>query len=120
LTVDPLTEAPFTELLDALWAADVESSMDPAALNLPGAWLALDQFRGVNAAGNLRLECRLFLISPDTDPLRAIGHLGALHAKVLQVLTPDGPVVSQGVVMPGDPTPLPALSVPVHLYTNGA
>jgi hypothetical protein len=36
---------------------------------------------------------------------------------VATVLTPDGPVVSQGVVMPGDPTPLPALSVPVFLYT---
>ena len=118
--MDTLTEAPFTDLLEALAAADVQASMDPADLNLPGAWLALDQFRGVNVAGQLRMECRLFLISPEIDPLRAIGHLGELHAKVLTVLTPDGPVVSQGVVMPGAPTPLPALSVPVYLYTNGA
>lgn len=118
--MDPLTEAPFTELLDLLAAADVAASMDPATLNLPGAWLALDTVAAATMAGQLRLECRLFLVSPDTDPRRAIGHLGTLHAKVLQVLTPDGPVVTQGVVMPGDPTPLPALSVPVHLFTNGA
>lgn len=117
--MDPLTEAPFTELVAALAAADVSASMDPATLNLPGAWLALDTVAVANLAGRLRLECRLFLISPDTDPQRAIGHLGELHAKVLTVLAPDGPVVTQGVVMPGDPTPLPALSVPVHLFTNG-
>lgn len=118
--MDALTPAPFAELLTALQAAELEASMDPADLNLPGCWLALDQFRGVNVQGNLRLECRLFLIAGDRDPLRAIEALGELHTKMLQVLTPDGPVVSQGVVMPGDPTPLPALSVPVYLYTTGA
>lgn len=112
-----LTTAPLTELLELLAAADVQASMDPAELNLPAAWLAVDAIRPVNLAMGLRLECRLFLISPDTDPLRAMEHLGTLYNKVLGVLQPDGPVVSQGVVMPGDPTPLPALSVPVYLHT---
>lgn len=112
-----LTTAPFTELLEALDAAGVQASMDPAELNLPAAWLALDQVRRANVAGGLRLECRLFLISPDTDALRAVEKLGELYDKATTVVTPDGPVVSQGVVMPGDPTPLPALAVPVYLYT---
>lgn len=112
-----LTEAPFTQLLELLEAADVQADMDPAKLNLPGAWLALDEVRTANLAGKLQLRCRLFLISPDTDPRRAVGHLGELLTKVTTVLKPDGPVVTQGVVMPGDPTPLPALSVPVYLYT---
>src|SRR5688500_4353577 len=105
-----LNDAPITELLQLLKDADVQASMDPAELNLPAAWLALDSIRPVNVAMSWRLECRLFLISPDTDPLRALGHLADLYNKVVPgVLSPDGPVVSQGVVMPGDPTPLPAL-----------
>lgn len=115
-----LTTAPFVELLDLLATADVQASMDPAALNLPAAWLAFDGVAPANVAGRLELRCRLFLISPDTDPLRATEQLGALWDKVATVLSPDGPVVTQGVVMPGDPTPLPALSVPVNLYTTGS
>jgi hypothetical protein len=113
----PLTTAPFTELIDALGTAGVQTSMDPSELNLPGAWLALDQVRRAVVGGGLRLDCRLFLISPDTDPLRAVELLGELYDLAATVLSPDGPVLSQGVVMPGDPTPLPALSVPVFLYT---
>ena len=111
--------APLTELLELLGSVDVQASMDPAELNLPAAWLALDEVRTANVRGSLELRCRLFLISPDTDPLRAVGLLGDLRDKVTTVLSPDGPVVAQGVVMPGDPTPLPALSVPVYLYTTG-
>lgn len=111
--------APMAELVDMLGAADVQSSVDPATLNLPGAWLALDEVRPANLAGHHQLRCRLFLICPDTDPMRAGELLGELLTKVTTVLSPDGPVVTQGVVMPGDPTPLPALSVPVFLYTTG-
>lgn len=113
----PMTTAPFTELIDALAEAEVVASLDPATLNLPGAWIALDQLRPVNVAGGLRLQCQVVLICGDRDPLRAIETLGDLYDKVSTVLTPDGPVVSQGVVMPGDPTPLPGLSVPVYLHT---
>lgn len=111
--------APLTELLELLGSVDVQASMDPAELNLPAAWLALDEVRTHTVRGQLQLRCRLFLISPDTDPLRAVELLGDLRDKVTTVLSPDGPVVTQGVVMPGDPTPLPALSVPVYLYTTG-
>lgn len=111
--------APLTELLELLGSVDVEASMDPGELNLPGAWLAVDEVRRANMAGQLELRCRLFLISPDTDPLRAVELLGDLYNKVTSVLSPDGPVVTQGVVMPDNPTPLPALSVPVYLYTTG-
>lgn len=111
--------APITELAELLGSVDVQASMDPAELNLPGVWIALDEVRTANVRGQLQLRCRLFLISPDTDPLRALELLGDLRDKVATVVTPDGPVVTQGVVMPGDPTPLPALAVPVYLYTTG-
>jgi len=113
-----LTTAPIEQLLDALKAAGVFASMDPAKVNLPGGWLALDEVRPHSLAGRLQLRCALYLIAPDKDALRAVGVLTGLYNKARTVLTPDGPVVTQGVVMPDSPTPLPALRVPVHLYTE--
>ena len=116
---DQLDSAPMQALVDLLRAADLSADLDPADVNLPGCWLALDRVGHANMAGTLRLECQLYLIAPDADPRRALDALGQLHHTVLSVLDPDGPVTTQGVVMPGDPTPLPALVVPVYLYTTG-
>lgn len=94
-------------------------SMDPADVNPGrGAWLALDQIRPANVAGDLELRCSLFLISSDQDPRRALAALAPRLRALLSVVVPDGPVVPQGVVMPDSPTPLPALKVPVNLYTE--
>lgn len=109
---------PLTELLAALESADVFASMDPAAVNTPGGWLAVDELRPATVAGGLQLRCSLYLIANDADPLRAVTKLAELHTKTLTVLTPDGPVLTQGVVLPDTPTPLPALRVPVYLYTE--
>lgn len=109
---------PVSDLVALLVGADIQASTDPADLNVPAAWVNLDSIDVVNVAGDLELRCRVFLIAPDTSPLRAMEILADLYTRVRQVLSPDGPVVTQGVVMPGDPTPLPALSVPVNLYTS--
>jgi hypothetical protein len=114
-----LTADPVDSLVELLAAEGVQASMDPAELNLPAVWVALDELARPTLGPVLELRTSLYLISPDTDARRSLGHLGQLHAKVLQVLTPDGPVTTQAVVLPGDPTPLPALRVPVHLYTEG-
>lgn len=109
---------PLEALLTQLEAAGLFASMDPAAVNTPGGWLAIDELRVHNVAGNLQLRCSLYLITDDTDPLRAVAKLAELHTTALTVLTPDGPVLTQGVVLPDTPTPLPALRVPVYLYTE--
>lgn len=118
MSTDAITPAPFQQLVELLEGAGVQASLDPADLNVPAVWIALDSVAQANLAGRLELRCLLFLIVGDADTTRAMASLGQLHAKVLQVITPDGPVVTQGVVMPGDPTPLPALRVPVNLYTT--
>lgn len=109
---------PITDLVDLLTGAGLTASTDPGKLNLPGAWVTLDQVRVLTLAGQLRLECSVFLISPDTDDTRAIGQLAAMLDQLLTIGRPDGPVVTQGVVMPADTTPLPALRVPFHLHTG--
>lgn len=110
--------APLTELLTLLGTVDVDASMDPAAVNPPAGWLAVDELHPVTLARHTQLRCSLYLVAPDTDPLRAFGLLGPVLDRVLSVLTPDGDVTTQGVVLPGDPTPLPALRVPVYLTTT--
>lgn len=93
-------------------------SMDPANVNPPGGWLAIDEVRpAVTLGGDVELRCSLYLIAPDLDPRRALGKLvPQLNALTAAGLRADGPVTPQGVVLPGDPTPLPSLRVPVYLY----
>lgn len=106
------------ELVDQLAALDppLRVSMDPASVNPAGGWLAVDEVRQPNLAGEVELRCSLFLIVADLDPYRATAKLLPMLAQLRTVASPDGPVVPQGVVMPGDPTPLPALRVPLYLY----
>lgn len=118
MTVYVLDSTPLQALVDQLRAAGLSADLDPAELSLPGCWVALDQLATATLAGQLRLSCTVYLIAPDTDPRRALDALGPMYDTVTDVLTPDGPVVTQGVVMPADPTPLPALAVPVYLYTG--
>lgn len=112
-----LSFTPLTELVAALVAGDVPASMDPAELNLPGAWVTFDNFT-THTHTSLRLQAVVFLIHSDIDYARAYERLAELFNTMTAAgVTPDGPVTPAGVVMPGDPTPLPALRVPVNLYT---
>jgi hypothetical protein len=121
VTATDLTFAPVDELVGLCAALDppLGVSMDPAEVNPGrGGWLALDEIRTANLRGQLELRCSLFLISPDIDPKRALSLLAPMLNRLRTVLTPDGPVVPQGVVLPDSPTPMPALRVPVYLYTE--
>lgn len=92
-------------------------SLDPAQVNTPGGWLAIDEVRPcATLAGDVELRCSLYLIAADVDPRRALGKLVPMLTQLGDVLSPDGPVTPQGVVLPDSPTPLPALRVPLFLY----
>lgn len=118
-----MTTLDFTPLVDLaadLEAAEVRASLDPADVNLPGAWITVESIQAGNLAGTLILGCVVYLIAPDQDYRRAMEALAELYNKVVgptAVLTPDGPVVPQGVILPDTSTPLPALRVPVNLST---
>lgn len=118
--MDDLTLAPLETLVALLAeAADpVAVAIDPDEVNVPGGWLALDEVALVNVAGSLELRCSLFLVGPDTGAHRGLGHAVDLFTRATAAgVRPDGPVTVQGLVLPGDPTPLPALRVPIYLYT---
>lgn len=110
-----LTPARVEALLTLLAEADVPTTVDSAKITVPGAWLTIDTIRRANVAGDYRYGCSLYLITGDTDTTRVLESLLAELTKVLTVLTPDGEVVATRVVRDADPTPLPALRVPVNL-----
>lgn len=121
--VDNLTFTPMDELVTLLaeLPEPVRVAIEPQDVNLPGGWLALEDFSMANVAGQLVLRCSLYLIGPDTGNRRGLAHAAELYNRVTGAgVRPDGRVTVQGVVLPGDPTPMPALRVPIHLYTNGA
>lgn len=97
--------------------AGLAASQNPAELNPPGVWLALDTVAPATVSGSLLLGCSVYLVAADTDPARANRKLGELFGVFLTVARPDGEARTLGVVMPGDPTPLPALQVPLNLNT---
>lgn len=109
---------PVRALIDAAAALDppVYISMDPQEVNPPGGWLAVDELPRINLAGDVRLDCFLYLIAPDTDPERSLETLVPLYQQLLTILTPDGTPQTIGVVLPDSGTPLPAIRIPVNLY----
>lgn len=117
---DAATLAPVDELVAMLAELPdpVAVTMDPEDVHVPGCWLALDEVRPHTVGGQLELRCSLFLIGPDTGAHRGLAHALELYNRVTAAgVIPDGPVVTQGVVLPATPTPLPALRVPLYLYT---
>lgn len=113
----PLSLTPLTVLCELLDAAGVPAQLDPADVSPPGAWVHLE---GINTAANLEgvheLQVIVHLITGDTDTRRALEGLGVLYSQLLEVVTPDGLVTLEGVVLPGSTTPLPALRVPVNIH----
>lgn len=115
---DDLTFQPVVDLVAAITAAGLQAAQDPSDLNMPGAWVTVDQIVPNTLAPGWKLQCLVFVIVADQDHRRAMKRLEQAFNKLQTVLSPDGPVRPQGVIMPGDPTPLPALRVPVDLYTD--
>lgn len=114
--MDPLDLAVVDALRALLTAEGIRNAEDPSELTPPGVLVRLESFTQATLSG-LQLTVRLFCIVPDQDHERASAELVALVNRVLTVLDPDGPVTAASVVLPGDPARLPALSIPLNLYT---
>jgi hypothetical protein len=116
---DLLTFAPLTELVDLLLAEGMEAVLDPSELNGPGAWVTVEQIiPSPVLQGGWQIDAVVFLIAPDIDHGRAADQLAVLFNQAVSAgLDPDGAVRPQGVILPGDPTVLPALRFPLTLFT---
>lgn len=111
-------EAACQVVVDALVAVDLRAAQDPAEVNAPGAWVTWEGFQVANLRGSMRHLLAVYLVVGDQDWRRASKALADLYNQAVPAaITPDGPVVPQSVILPGSPTELPALRVPVH-YTE--
>lgn len=113
-----LTFQSMLDLCALITSTGLKASVDPTELNLPGAWVALDQLGPARLSGTTQLDVSVYLIAADADPRRAMTALATMYNQLRQVLTPDGKVRPQGVILPENPTPMPALRVPVYLYES--
>lgn len=112
-----LSFSSITDLVALLATVDIPASVDPADVNLPGAWIAVEDItHQVTLNGTMRLAVAVYLIVPDIDPRRAMESLAPVYNRLMEVVTPDGKVTPTGVVLPDNPTPMPALRVPVYLF----
>lgn len=99
-------------------AAGVNTSVDPAALVPPGIWVVAREIPedAWTLAGPAYVNAYLYLIAGDVGTPEAHDILGAMLAKVLTVVTPDGPInTAMAITLADNPTPLPAYLVPVRL-----
>lgn len=115
----PLTTAPLDELVAALKAEphQLSAAVNPADVQLPGCWVALDSVAALTVGGRDQLAVSLYLISGDTDDLRALERLFPMLETVRSIIRPSGRVETIKVVLPTGSTPMPALRVPLNLTT---
>jgi hypothetical protein len=103
-----------TPVRDALAGAGVPCSLDPATVQVPGAWLTPRSVDQLTMRGLGRLTYHLYLIAPAVPALQALDILNGLYEAAWPVIDPvteEGDVVdlAQGVALPANPgTALPA------------
>jgi hypothetical protein len=82
-----------TRLRDALNGAGVPTSLDPATVQVPGAWITPRTITDLTMGGHGTLTAHVWLIAPDVGVLEALDILNGL----LELAVPiAGPVTSEG------------------------
>lgn len=97
----------------ALKGAGVATSIDPANLNPPCAWVTPSSLEMAYLNGDGELTCDVYLVTADNGLFDSMVALETMLAKALTVLDPDGPIdVAAGVETSGNRV-LPAFKIPV-------
>jgi hypothetical protein len=110
----PRIRLALTPVRDALAGAGVPTSLDPASVQVPGAWITPRSIDAMTMRGGGRLTYHLYLIAPAVATLQALDILNGLFDvawTVIDPVTEEGDVVdlAQGVALPSNPgTALPA------------
>lgn len=113
---DPLTLAPVKALREMLTDLGLRNAENPGQLTPPGVLVQVTGFERDTLAG-FRITTRLLCVVPSSSHEQASEELVGIVNQLLTVLEPDGPIAAASVVLPNDPAPLPALSVPLNLYS---
>jgi hypothetical protein len=101
--------AALTPVRDALAGAGVPASLDPATVQVPGAWITGRSIDQLTMRGGGRLTYHLYLIAPAVATLQALDILTGLYEAAWPVIDPvteEGDVVdlAQSIALPSNPT----------------
>ena len=106
------------QLAELLRGAGLEAASDPADVNLPGVWVTLDQASALTVGDDWEHQLVVFLVVPEAPHPQALAGLQELWDQLEAAgVSPDGPVQTWGLILPGSPAQLPALRVPVTTTT---
>lgn len=99
-------------VVDRLRDANIDASLDPTGVNIPGVWV---DFTGVvdYTLAAYMVACECVLMVPANDRPTALAALQDILDEVVEVLgIPDGDVRKQATTVGDGPTPYPSLVVP--------
>jgi hypothetical protein len=104
------------DLVGRLKEAGISASFDAGEVDVPGVWLASQNVNVQTLDGGATHLVWAYLLAPDNGVDDAHAGLRKLLDEVLEVIDPDGPVTTnESVILPDNPTPLPAYRLPVEL-----
>ncbi|WP_024794196.1 hypothetical protein [Tomitella biformata] len=105
-------------VIDELKSAGLSATAEPADLNPPCAWVAVDKVEHSLLCGGGVVRVRIYLIAPDVGTMQAHRTLSEMLDKALTVIDPDqDTVLDEGIRLPAGGGPLPAYMVTAEIET---
>lgn len=95
----------------ALASVDIPASVDPAEVQVPGAWISLVEVDAFTIGGGGIVVVDVYLIAPDTMPRQALAILGELSALALSVLDVERMTTNDALQLPDGGRPMPAFKL---------
>ena len=95
----------------ALETVDIPADVDPAAVTVPGAWIAVREVDAFTIGGGGTVVVDVYLISPDTMPRDALSILGDLAGLALSVLDVETMTTNEALQLPDGGRPMPAFKL---------
>lgn len=95
----------------ALATVDIPSSVDPAEVQVPGAWISVAEVDLFTIGGGGTVVVDVYLIAPDTMPRQALAILGELAGLALSVLSVERMTTNDALQLPDGGRPMPAFKL---------
>lgn len=98
-----------------LTAAGIKTSLDPAAVDAPGAWVHATSIEPITLdLASCEIRATVYLVSRDLGTLASLDALEAMLSKLLEYVTPTGPIETDAYVATRSGN-LPAFAVPITI-----
>lgn len=98
-------------VVSALEGAEIPASIDPADVNVPGAWVAAREVDVFTAGGGALVTVDVYLIAPDIMPRDAMDELSALSTRALDALDIEAMSTNDALQLPDGGRPKPAFKI---------